>query len=400
MLIRNADVFTKSGQFTRTDVLFDSRIKAVGKTYTGGSEASGKPETVGPGLAVKGMTGADDKDVIDASGCLLIPGLVDIHTHGAMGADTCDASCEGLAKMSGFYADNGITSFCATTMTLDEDRLTSAMKCAGSFTFENGAKCTGIYMEGPFINPAKKGAQIALYIVPPDIAMFRRLNDASGGKILVTALAPELPGSMQFIKEASGTCVVALAHSTADYDTAVSAFKCGASQVTHLFNAMEPFLHRSPGIVGAAADTAGVMPEVICDGIHMHPAVIRAAFRLFGEDRICLISDSMRCAGLSDGDYDLGGQEVLVRGGKATLKDGTIAGSSINVMTAVRKAIEFGIRPEAALKAATINPAHAIRKAAEIGAIAPGYYADLVLLDRKWNILRVYVNGREIRRNG
>ncbi|MDD5603324.1 MAG: N-acetylglucosamine-6-phosphate deacetylase [Eubacteriales bacterium] len=374
-LIRNAMVFDCNGNFNKSDVLFDDKIRKIG---------------------IIGKSGGIDGITIDAAGCLLIPGLIDIHTHGAMGADTCDADIEGLRRMSGFYAANGVTSFCAATMTLGEDSLAAAMETAGSFNHEGGAKLAGIYMEGPFISESKKGAQAAVNIAAPDVEMFRRLNKKAGGKVRVVTVAPELPGAMEFIREISGVCRISLAHSAADYYIAMEAFESGAAHVTHLFNAMDPFLHRAPGIVGAAADTEKAIVELICDGIHIHPAVIRAAFRLFGEGRICLISDSMRCAGLSDGDYDLGGQEVFVRDGKAALKDGTIAGSSINVMTAVKMAVEFGIKPEAALKSAAFIPAKAIGMADSTGRIAEGYCADLVLLDKDWNIIKVFIDGEAL----
>lgn len=368
MVIKNAKVFGENGCFTVTDVRFDSRIQALGNF---------------------------EEDGIDATGYILIPGLIDIHTHGAMGADTCDGESIKLKDMAEFYAKNGITSFCATSMTYDEQTLNMVMKAASGFKNGNGAKCVGINMEGPFISPGKKGAQAAKHISNPDYDMFNRLNKAANGCIRIVDIAPELVGSMEFIRKASKDCTVSLAHTASDYETAMRAFENGATHVTHLFNAMEPFLHRSPGIVGAAAD-AGATVELICDGIHLHPAVIRTAFKLFGADKICLISDSMRSAGLPDGDYELGGQLVYVRDGRASLEDGTIAGSSINLMTAVKNAIAFGIAPESALKAASLTPARAINMCGEIGSISQGKCADLVLLNEQWNILKVFIDGKEV----
>jgi N-acetylglucosamine-6-phosphate deacetylase len=367
MLIQNAMVFL-DGQFKRTDVRFQDRIEEIGSLSGNGLDAEGK---------------------------YLIPGLIDIHTHGAMGFDTCDAAEEGLNKMAAFYASRGVTSFCATSMTYDESTLHKVMRTAGSFNGGgNSAKCVGVHMEGPFISTKKKGAQDAKNIYSPDIAMFERLNKSASGRIRIVDVAPETEGAMEFIREASKVSTVSLAHTAADYDTARNAFLNGANHVTHLFNAMEPFLHRSPGVVGAAFD-AGAFVEIICDGIHLHPAVIRAVFKLYGANRVCLVSDSMRSAGLPDGEYELGGQPVYVKMGKATLIDGTIAGSSTNVLTALQNCVAFGVPKEQALLAATLTPACSIGLHKEIGSIERGKLADLILADENFNISKVFIEGRE-----
>ena len=201
---------------------------------------------------------------------------------------------------------------------------------------------------------------------------------------------------MEFIREASKTCRVSLGHSAAGYDAAMEAFEAGAGHVTHLFNAMPPLHHREPGIIGAALDS-GATAELICDGYHVHPSVVRAAFRLFGE-RLSLISDSLRCAGMPDGSYILGGQPILVREGQATLPDGTIAGSSISLMEGVRRAVSFGIPLEAAVYAASAAPAAAA--GLDAGVLARGRPADLVLLDRELRIQAVFVDGRCLKPRG
>ena len=367
MLIKNATVFL-NGRFGRTDVRFEDRIEEIGSLKGNGLDAKGK---------------------------YLIPGLVDIHTHGAMGSNTCDAVEEGLSKMAAVYASRGVTSFCATSMTYDEATLTAAMRTAGNFKGGgNVAKCVGINMEGPFISPKKKGAQDAKNIFSPDIAMFERLNAAASGRVRIVDVAPEEEGAMEFIREAGKVCAVSLAHTAADYDIARTAFFNGANHVTHLFNAMEPFLHRSPGVVGAAFD-AGAFVELICDGIHLHPAVIRASFALYGANKVCLVSDSMRSAGLADGEYELGGQPVFVKMGKATLVDGTIAGSSTNVLTALQNCVAFGVPKEQALLAATLTPARSIGLESEIGSIERGKLADLLLTDENFDPIKVFIEGRE-----
>ncbi|HWR23469.1 MAG TPA: N-acetylglucosamine-6-phosphate deacetylase [Feifaniaceae bacterium] len=365
MLIKNARVFLPDGTFQKTDVRFGARIMETGPL---------------PGEGV------------DAEGLYLIPGLIDLHTHGAMGEDVSDGSEKALTKMAAFCADNGVTSFLPTTMTLDEETLLSAMRTIRGYKNEHGARMIGVRLEGPFLSAKRKGAQAAEFLHAPDIALLRRLQEASGSLVRIVDIAPELPGAMEFIKEASSLCRVSLAHSAADYDTAAEAFHNGATEVTHLFNAMEPFLHRAPGIVGAAAD-ADAYVEVIADGIHLHPAMVRAVFKLF--DRVCLISDSMRGAGLPDGDYSLGGQAVTVKAGKCTLSDGTIAGSGIHLMTGLRRSAEFRIPLERAVAAATVIPARAVNMEKEIGVIAPGARADLVLLDSSLGIRAVYVGGTE-----
>lgn len=330
----------------------------------------------------------------------LIPGLVDIHSHGAMHCDHSDGSAEGLSRMAAYYAANGVTSFLATTMTYEESVLTQAVRTAQAYMHTHmqthmgtrAARCLGVNMEGPFLSYAKRGAHMAEKLKQPDIALFERLYQASGEAIKLISIAPEVAGAMGFIKEVSNVCHIALAHTQADYETAMRAFENGASHVTHLFNAMNPFLHREPGLIGAAMD-AGATVELITDGIHLHPSVIRAAFRMFGK-QTCMVSDSIRSAGLPDGSYTSGGLPILVNGGKATLADGTIAGSNISLMEGVRRAVRCGIPLEKAVAAATGANAQAIGMQGVVGCIAKGAYADMVMLDASLQILRVYIGGR------
>ena len=252
-------------------------------------------------------------------------------------------------------------------------------------------------MEGPFISPANKGAQAAENIIPCDAALFRELNRESGGRIRLVDIAPEEPGAIEFIEAVRDEVNVWLAHTVADYDAAMAAFRAGANHVTHLFNAMLPFHHRKPGVQGAAAD-AGAYVELICDGVHIHPAMVRAVFKLFGSDRVCLISDSMRAAGLADGDYTLGGQAVKVKGNLATLADGTIAGSVTNLMLCLKNAVqEMQIPLEAAVRSASETPARSIGIFDCCGSLSSGKRADIVLLDRDLNVRQVFVGGRAVK---
>jgi len=339
-------------------------------------------------------------------GPYLIPGLVDIHTHGVAGYSFSDATIKGMFKMAAFYAKNGVTSFLATTLTAPENELSQAMKNAASFAkAQDGARCVnascvtarcvGVNMEGPFFSYGKRGAQPADKLMLPDLSMFRRLRDISGDNIKLVCIAPELEGAMEFIRETSQFCHVSLAHSEAGYATAAEAFASGATHVTHLFNGMNPFLHREPGIIGAAMD-ANAFVEVICDGHHLHPAVIRAIFRMF-PGRVCLISDSLECTGLQDGSYMSASLPVILKDGQAMLSDGsTLAGSSITLMQVVRRAVSFGIPLVDAVTAATWRPTQAIGMDGVIGSIVPGAFADFVLLDGNLNIIKVFVSGEEV----
>ncbi len=332
--------------------------------------------------------------VTDAAGCYVIPGLTDIHFHGCMGSDCCDGTVEALRTMARYELRQGVTSITPATMTMPEDVLTQICRAAKEFhdaAETDASDFCGLYMEGPFINMAKKGAQNGKYITAADTAMLDRLQELSGGMFRTVAIAPETEGAMDFIRENGSRINISIAHTAADYDTAREAVSCGASQLTHTYNAMPPFTHRAPGPIGAAADDERCRAELICDGIHIHPAVVRTTFKIFGDDRILLISDSMRAAGLADGQYDLGGQNVNVRGNLAVLDDGTIAGSVTNLMDCVRTAVQdMGIPLASAVKCAAVNPAKAVGIYADYGSLAPGKYANIVILDKDLALRTVF----------
>jgi len=369
MKLSNAQIFSE-GRFIPGGIDFDATVRALGPEVTGG---------------------------VDAQGCYIIPGLIDIHTHGALNEDASDGSAEGLLKMARFYAAGGVTSWCPTTMTLKEPELTRAMAAIRGYVRPAaGAKVAGVHLEGPFLSLKKCGAQNPDNLHAPDAAMFHRLNEASGGLVRLVTVAAEEPGAMPFIREVSQECTVSLGHTTADYDTACAAYAAGASHATHLFNAMPPLNHREPGVVAAALD-AGATVELITDGFHIHPAVVRLVHRLFGE-KLALISDSLRCAGMPDGDYELGGLPITLTGGVARLRgSSTLAGSSIHLMDGLRRAVSFGVPLEAAVLAATAVPAKVIRREREIGALRPGLAADFVLLDADLQVRSVYIDGKVIR---
>ena len=331
----------------------------------------------------------DDEKVIDAEGLLVLPGLVDIHSHGAAGEDFSDGNPEGLKKILQYEKRCGITSYCPTSMTFPKERLRQIFASIKGAQTEDGATVVGINMEGPFLDPAKKGAHVEKWIAAPDVAFVRELNQDADGLVRLVTLAPNMDGAEEFIKEMHEEVCISLGHTAADYDCASRAMKLGAHHVTHLYNAMQPFGHRAPGLIGAAMDDPECMVELICDGYHIHPSAIRAAFRMFGPERVILISDSMRATGMENGTYELGGQEVTVKDRKAVLKDGTLAGSATNLYGCMCKAIEFGIPLEQAIMAVTANPARSIGIFDRVGSIRIGKQADLLLVSENLELKRV-----------
>ena len=374
MILKNGIVFTDAGKFARLDVQLQN----------------GRIARVAPAGSLEG------DETLDAADAYITPGFVDIHIHGSKGADFCDADGAAVETMCEYLGSQGVTSFCGTTMAFDEEILSGVIDAAKPY-FEKegcGAVLRGINMEGPFINKAKKGAQAEKYVMTPDIGMFDRLFDRAGGRIRLVDLAPEVDGAVPFIRHASEKCTVSIAHTCATYEQAKAGFAAGASHVTHLFNAMPPFAHRDPGVVGAASDDAAHV-EMISDGIHLHPAVVRSVFRWFGAERVCLISDSMRAAGMPNGVYSLGGQTVYMTDGKATLEDGTIAGSATCLAECFRRAVSFGVSLEDALAAATANPARAAGLYGEVGSLTPGKRADVLVLDRSLHPVHIFIGGRK-----
>lgn len=380
MKITGAYVYSPQHEFVKKDVYIKDGNFTDGEGFDKGAE-----------------------DTLDASGLMLIPGLVDIHFHGALGHDFCDADPEGLTAISQYEARNGVTAVCPATMTYSEEILGKIMNNAADWKNKNltenqkqgCADLVGINLEGPFISGKKLGAQNPQYLHLPDAAMFRRLQDRSGGLIRLVDIAPEVMGSMEFIRELAPEVCISLAHTCADFDTAVRAFEAGARHMTHLFNAMPGINHRQPGPIIAALEHKAEV-ELIADGIHVDPAMVRFAFNTFGEDKVILISDSMEATGLPDGQYSLGGQDVTVMGKKATLTSdpATIAGSVTNLFAAMKTAVnDMGIPLESAIRAATENPARSIGIFDRYGSITPGKVASAVLIDDRLNIIKVILRG-------
>ena len=334
----------------------------------------------------------------DLDGALVIPGLVDIHVHGCAGADFSDGDYAGLVRMARYLARRGVTSFAPASMTLPYDALDKAFHAAARLRREglaDGARLMGIQMEGPFLSREKRGSQNPAYLRLPDWDRFLRLYDAAEGLLRIVDVAPELPGAVEFTRRASEKCRVSVAHTAAGYDQAAAVFDAGATHLTHLFNAMSGIHHRHPGPIGAASERENVTAELICDGIHVHPSAVRMAFRLF-PGCICLISDALRCCGMADGSYSLGGQEILLSGGVARLTGGAIAGSAADLYQCMRRAVSFGIPREQAVWAATALPARVIGRESETGAIADGRAADFVICGGELEPEAVYLDGKRL----
>ena len=340
----------------------------------------------------------NEGESVDLDGAYVLPGLIDIHTHGNSGADFYDADKAGLEKMAGYYARNGITTVVPASMTLPYDMLSKAFACGYEFSKEQHPGCAriaGAHMEGPYFSEKKKGAQNGAYLKLPDFDGFRELYNDCCGFIKIVDIAPELEGAVDFIERAKELCTVSVGHTDASYEEARAAFGAGATHVTHLYNAMPALHHRKPGVIGAASENGSVTAELICDGQHIHESAVRAAFKMF-PGRICLISDSLRCTGMPDGKYEFGGQPIWLEGSVARLEDGNLAGSASNLFLCMKNAIRFGIPVPDAINAATIIPAREICMDDTIGSIDAGKSADFIVCDRDFNLQKVFIRGTSV----
>lgn len=395
MIIKNVKVYTPEKIFV------DGWIRVQGGVF----------ESVGTGSepAVSG------EDVLDGDGCYAIPGLIDLHFHGCKGYDFCDGTKEAIEEIAKYEASVGVTAIAPATMTLTVEELVHVLKTAAQYKRESEderqkeggavlaamkADLVGINMEGPFISPAKKGAQNEKNIIPCSVRIAQEFLDASEGLVKIIGLAPEESDDvLPYIKSMKDKVHISLAHTNAPYETAKAAFEAGADHAVHLYNAMPAFTHREPGVIGAVADCLHVAAELICDGIHIHPSVVRATFQMMGADRMILISDSIRAAGMPDGHYTLGGLDVEVKGKRAVLvSDGALAGSCTNLADCMRTAVkEMQLPLETAVACVTINPARQLGIDKEYGSIEAGKKASVVLLDAELGLKAVVKDGVRIR---
>lgn len=377
MFYKNARIFTDDFQFhTGAFEVVDGKFGAI------------LPDTV-------------PEDAVDLGGATVIPGLIEVHSHGNTNHDFSDGDYEGLVAMARYYLSCGITSFAPASMTLDYGTLGKAFATARRLADEKPEGCSvlrGIQMEGPYFSYKKKGAQNADYLKDPDFEGFQKLYNDCGGLIRIVDVAPELPGAEDFVRQASKLCTVSIAHTDSDYDHAKAAVDAGVTHLTHLYNAMPGITHRDPGPILAAMEK-GAAVELITDGVHIHPAVVRFTFRTFGDDHVVLVADSMMACGLPDGQYSLGGQAVTVSGPRATLTEhpGVIAGSATCLYDCMKRAVlDMGVPLESAVRAASENPARCLGIDADYGSLGAGRYGNVILANDKLEIQSVYRKGVRI----
>lgn len=338
----------------------------------------------------------DFDDIIYGKGNYLSPGFIDIHNHGNSGFDIMDSTEEALDSMGKYHISNGVTSYLGTVITSSHEDMIKAMKNIVAYNQKKDrANIVGIHLEGPFFNVEKKGAQPERFIKPPNIEDIHEVLDTSKGLLKMVSLAPELEGALDVIRLLKKNGVaVSMAHSNSTYEEAKMGIEHGVTIATHLYNGMRGFNHREPGIIGASLTDDRVYCEVIYDRFHLHDIAVKIALRMKGYDRIILVSDSMMAAGLEDGEYILGGQKVIVKSGKPRLESGNIAGSTLDLKTAVYNMTKYLQVPiNDAVKMASLNPAKAIGMGDELGSIEIGKKADLLLFDEDIDMKMVCLGG-------
>lgn len=334
---------------------------------------------------------------LNLEGLIISPGFIDIHAHGGRGYDFMDGSMESCRIIAQHKAEMGVTAFLATTLTALTDDIDRALECIARFMAEETVykNILGIHMEGPFISPEKKGAQNPRHIIPPSLELLRRWYDLAYGKIRIITLAPEMEGALPVIEEAARRGIVAACgHTNATYEETRRALDLGLSHGVHLFNGMRGFHHREPGVAGALLEDKKASVELIMDGYHLHPAVVRLVLNIKEQDQVVVVTDSMRASGMEEGRYELGGQEVLIKNGVARLLSGSLAGSICKIPQGLANIIKTGgLDLAEAVKLVSLNPARILGTASSRGSIKPGKLADITVFDRDFRVLLTLVRG-------
>lgn len=350
---------------------------------------------------IENLINDDEFEVIEASSHFkAVPGFIDVHIHGVNGADAMDATKDALDTIVTSLPKEGTTSFLTTTMTQEAKLIEDALINAGHYIEKHQvpgqAEILGIHLEGPFVNSKKAGAQPIQYIIDPDLEVFKNWQSFSNGNIKLVTLAPERPGGLEMIQYLKEHGVIAsIGHTDASYEEVIEAIGAGANHVTHLFNQMRGLHHRDPGVVGAAFLRDDVMAELIVDGVHLRPEIVELTYKQKRKEGLILITDSMRAKCLKNGHYDLGGQNVIVKDGKAVLADGTLAGSILKLGKAVQNILTFtGCSLEDAIEMASVNPAKQLKVFDRKGSIAVGKDADIVILDDNFEVFMTVCRGK------
>ncbi len=369
----------------------------------GGRLPAGTTLAPGEALIVDGRMAAGDAPAsaatLDAGGCTVLPGLIDVHVHGAVGADTMDGDPAGLARMAQFFARHGVTAFLATTMTGSHAATLAAVQAvaaAGPRPHANGATCLGVHLEGPYLSPRFPGAQLSDAIRPADLGEFAEL--VAAGPVRMITLAPEQPGGLDLTAAAVRQGIVAVTgHTAATYAECETGIAAGITQATHTYNAMTGLHHRQPGTLGSVLTNDTVYAQLIADNVHVHPAAMRVLARCKGVARTVLITDAMRATGLPPGEYDLGGQVATVANGECRLADGTLAGSILTLEKGLANFLAAaGLDLATGWPAASAAAATSLGLDAERGCSAPGARGDLVLLDAALTVVATVVGGRVV----
>jgi N-acetylglucosamine-6-phosphate deacetylase len=375
MIIKAANVFI-NGEFKNID--FEIR--------------EGRFSQIGEDIQDESVICSDYSENYNFENCLILPGLVDIHTHGVIGFDFCEASSDEMKKMAEFYIKNGTTSLLPTIVTTSEEQYERQIPNILEIIDKN-SPFIGINLEGPFINKVKKGAHNEKNISDIDINYARRLYDLGKNQIKLMTAAPELENFNELVNFSKNKFFISMGHSNCTVDEARKAIDMGVNSVTHLYNAMETMHHRKPALVGAALEFP-LYKELICDGIHIHDSILKGLYRGFAQELV-IVSDSLSACGLGDGDYVLGGLNVIVKDKQARLKDGTIAGSINTLFDGIKHLVKIGVKLEDVINSATSIPAKSINMQNQVGSIKIGLKADFIVCDKKLNILCVFKNGKQ-----